>query len=1216
MIFRRLRLTTRRAFSSMTLQSPNTVLSESRRKCGSPWLACLFGGWATLLSLISSTGAHAETHRPESAETGLDIILLVDVSGSMIAAYPTDPRLSRDDATKNYIGIASGKNGTRDGSDVQRYRWDAVKQLLDLLDADDRVLIRRFNDRSPAAQKSADNPTYYWGEPPRFSDGTEFTSPAEQDFPLTFADGGDKSLRRLAATLARFNTPADGNPSWTLDGGGTDIIHALASVAPQLTDQPVIGDRRPKRIILLTDGCDRHIDEFIPDDREEDPAWSKEASLDESWFDTAALKSRLSNAGMNGLFDAAGNPLVPVYAIGLNLRAAGVGPIGLAGKEAGLTSYPAFKARRFLRSIKQLTGGEFVEIETAGDLVKTYVKLIRELKGLWSNQSGINQDVNGRRINAGDEFKVTVSPGVVDFRSLAFIRDPQSAKLTTRPPLLAKSPAYWQGAPDNITLPPPQFRQGTPLDTAPHQGTLYSLWFGGALEPRGDSPFDFLDRRTAPAWTVRLSSAEHGLGEVTHFKRIPESFGWPPPKAARNSTGRSETRLFRYQHAQLTLAASRGVLSADEVHWTLRSRTPSGRFQFDPASFRVSPKASPTRQVHLAFPADRFVPAEWSPQLTRQTIDWELSGLGQDASRLLSGYSRSFSGAWDYIVVNQLPLKITAGSTAALPRIAITRRQLEFPIELHVGDELLNPVPDIPVILEFTAPRFVEGESLPADWFALYQWRGKERTPLKWTQVTRADATTVKVLLDQQGAAKLSLAWAPLEKVTLDRPLVAGRIVIRPDDETIPLPPVPSSIPVELNLERVPLRFYADVNTPRELNRLELEPTLDQADSTEFAIGHDLSSGVENLAGVGDSVTVRLERTTDPLQLVDSELQLWAALPSADFVRAKGTLSSGWTVPLPRDQRLRLRFRHKLDPLQARPLSKETTSTSSRLTVTGTGFQDATIDLTTKYHPPEVRFDLTSAQELILAGATTTLSFKAREIRTAPGPGLVLEFPETVQFFPDPDFVPNQRRENGPVPFEVASGLTERSLPGTGESETISIAITPPTSIPCGRYIAFVEPTTEIPVRFNPPAIRLQLTIDRFRGRISHVGNAAAATEIQIVSGTIPEGDVPLTPVRCYLGESQPTRVQVEIFTELGLPLTGAGAPALVTSPAQAAGGRWARDQVRPGPQIAVDERTLRWVVAIPHTDFASTTPYRYGQTISIGGKLTSRFAIGFTYLP
>ncbi|HND55914.1 MAG TPA: VWA domain-containing protein, partial [Pirellulaceae bacterium] len=146
---------------------------------------------------------------------GLDVVILVDVSRSMLVGDETHPV----------------------GNDPERLRWDAVKLVLDLLTEDDRLLVLPFNEECPAkSPPSTRRPV------PRFS--------GEPELRKLDAARRQSMAKEIETFIHKGETP-------NTDDGGTGILGALGEVRPHLDEARRAdgrGEQRPQVVLLLTDG--------------------------------------------------------------------------------------------------------------------------------------------------------------------------------------------------------------------------------------------------------------------------------------------------------------------------------------------------------------------------------------------------------------------------------------------------------------------------------------------------------------------------------------------------------------------------------------------------------------------------------------------------------------------------------------------------------------------------------------------------------------------------------------------------------------------------------------------------------------------------------------------------------------------------------------------------------------------------------------------------
>lgn len=361
-------------------------------------------------AILLGIGAAARAQQESPAGHGLDLLVLVDVSGSMSYRH-----LERQD-----------KEPVPQGSDPERIRWDAVKLMADLLTPDDRMLVQRFTDESPP--RYTDEAT---GQPISFFDPKyeRPLRPADDFLPRLIPMLGDQRAD-LQRRIASFNTTADWYRS--LDLGGTRLIHAL-TVAAGRAGTPAPG--RKMHVVLLTDGLDNEYEEGKYRTDEE-------------------LRAAL------GFFtgDAPGAEPIPVHTIGLGLFAGAAKKAPASQPEAAKKTPPETKkmppgkpekkdppqaaaappaappgrdAERFLLRIAALTKGNYYQADTNRDLIGIFFALIRDLKGAWS------EEIDFAPSRAGEVRPIAPLPvkGIVSFGAMVFETDTKTANpRCTRPP--------------------------------------------------------------------------------------------------------------------------------------------------------------------------------------------------------------------------------------------------------------------------------------------------------------------------------------------------------------------------------------------------------------------------------------------------------------------------------------------------------------------------------------------------------------------------------------------------------------------------------------------------------------------------------------------------------------------------------------------------------------------------------------------------------------
>ncbi|MEO2030628.1 MAG: hypothetical protein ABGZ35_00940 [Planctomycetaceae bacterium] len=352
---------------------------------------------------------------------GVDIVVLVDISASM-----------------NGAGEA--------GNDVHRSRWDAVKLALDLLSAEDFMMVQRFNHACPPDFSTTDKgePTSYnYVEMLRMRQnflGPGVTPLPGPDirFPSDFSLVG-RNRQTLAESISLFNRTDD--KGW-LDIGGTRIVSALQRIPSLLKDTSV----RKRHVILLTDGLDMDY-----------AAYKTEASLLRALSGFAQI-------------DADGNGRLPIHVMALNLQGEG--------------ATRAAEAKSLLSNIAHLSRGSYNSITDSEKLTMTFVDFIRQVKGLWKEEFLFTPTSTGNAFPA----KSQVVNGIQDLGILSF--ESLSAEL-------AKSPKEMMRPPDHPIQRqwslPPGIKIGDPEERTGKSGSLYQyFYYGPTLTEQnrlGSSPF-------------------------------------------------------------------------------------------------------------------------------------------------------------------------------------------------------------------------------------------------------------------------------------------------------------------------------------------------------------------------------------------------------------------------------------------------------------------------------------------------------------------------------------------------------------------------------------------------------------------------------------------------------------------------------------------------------------------------------------------------------
>lgn len=912
-----------------------------------------------------------------SDSTGIDIILLIDVSGSM--------------AEKSGNRGAAYETGEWDGSDPQRIRWDAVKLLVDMLDANDRILILRFNQTCPANsgqyRSVTGNTVGPW--PERYLPG-RIPLTEERDFRhvLEYCDG--RAHAAVSQRIAHFNHPLmrlqRTNPEssahedgWELDGGGTNILEALSVLNAPVTNRAA-SDRpeRPKRIILLTDGCDQNIDDFIenPDDDIAEDGYEPRVNVTRL-RQTLQFLNPSERVESKTVVATAQVPRIPVYTVGLNLKELPIGKMfeteqsielakrrniqhGNVGdrckvsmwdrqdnvlslRQVPAPHYQQQKARALLREISNLTGGESKNVDTADELLETYAGWIRDLKGLWYKRESVAPQ-------GSKNLTIPVVSAVADFRMLARVRDTSvdsttPGKWASRPPLFDNG--RWE--PPEPSLIVPALRQGS-------GDKLYALWFGGDLTTpvsgtTRPTPFARLDRSVN--WIVPVGREKSSI-ETIQFKRVLEDFGWPP----KSSDPVSELRFFRHQLATIQLSAVTDLIQAEDFEWKLR------RHEREKLEDLAIPFRSIRNEMLATFDSGQVCPQAWTKDLRRQSLVWSLVGQGKPAEpqleKVLTGFSRVFP-PWRFSVVNELPLRVRE------PIASLTLSDDVAVKEWTVETQFEHAVPRIPLKLIFQPPHYKDADGKLVHVAA----------ELLELAVIGTDRKVAPLSLNPEGSTSLPLIDGQVrlrikfhaEKIAHypppDSEMVAGRLRIEPDLTDLPDPDKFSIIlPVALVIDRPPLEFYDDSALAKRRMLASLAPNTAELVRTEFYLapikprdkGRKITLTLDYLSEPKDPENQPLRYAMDELRILDQD-----GKPLEQEAGAWVATYDGKPI------RLILETALKRD-------RKADTRAMAKLTASGAGFSPGAMEIRWSFEPRSVRIALAEGQETVFAepGRTAT----------------------------------------------------------------------------------------------------------------------------------------------------------------------------------------------------------------------------------------------------
>jgi hypothetical protein len=262
---------------------------------------------------------------PSQKREGIDLVLLVDVSGSMFSA--------------------TGDPGGPRGNDPERIRWDAVLLAVNLLTSEDRVVIFPFNGLVPA--KLPENTNQFI--PGKLPEG--FFSPRSPQ--------GDGVCIKVRNFIHEFYGKPTAVDEWNGNRGNTSILLAVDRARGILKAQQDPAQQR--FVILLTDG--------------------KESlgSMKPRGLESLNTLKRQPLAGgpptLGGLEnDQNVRKWVDDVSRDFAQSAAKIYTIGLGGdSDVGL-----------LKLIAQSTGGHYQYVANNGDLIDTFRDLIWQLKGSWT----------------------------------------------------------------------------------------------------------------------------------------------------------------------------------------------------------------------------------------------------------------------------------------------------------------------------------------------------------------------------------------------------------------------------------------------------------------------------------------------------------------------------------------------------------------------------------------------------------------------------------------------------------------------------------------------------------------------------------------------------------------------------------------------------------------------------------------------------------------
>ena len=831
---------------------------------------------------------------------GIDVILLIDVSGSMA---DKDGQLKSNNRPKE----------DWNGSDPDRMRWDAVKLLVDLLDSRDRVLIRRFNEECPARFEPVSDESRI---PQFFPDGSRFVD-AAQDFPAKFTRCGDKQewdalISRIGQFNKRLKKPTERtNPNddgWTLDQGGTNIIAALESLEKAVADEP----SRKKRVILLTDGCDNDIDSYVIDPDVDSPKINSKLAQKISFLKAANIS--VFTVGLK--LDNLDNERIPLVNGKRKMQRSYV-KVGnqYERKDVEVPHFQQAKARALLKGLSELTGGEEpIEAKKATDLLPNYRDLIYKFKGLWQKIE---------TVDPGTTLSIPVSNAIYDFRMLAFVTPEKrdSSKAVTNQPKFAGGSGAWVPAAyaKSRGLGTPQLRQGT-------EEKLYALWYGGNIDPNtNENPFADIDDEVQ--WSVPIPNELQPV-ETTQFKQVPEEFGWPPEV--------EKSTFYRHQRPNISLRAARDRLNAQDFEWNLLSKSASGK----PAQFEAQEGSD---KIKVAFfVAGEQVSNPWKSETPYQDVVWKLSARGikskNSSSTVLAGFEREFP-QWAFRVKNELPLRFRDRRDA----ISLSLTTLSGGCEITTQFE--DAVPTIPMQVTFIPPSASDARGrLPIKLFRLNQIVDGKSLPVELNPST---GQALFELIGGNASIKIELLSDQKELLPTGAEFTPGNLIFKSAVKDL-RENVELKIPVELAIERPILQFFKDESRKERIDAINGLPT------TGIKTRQEVFLAPKDDSGNGDKITIGLEWITHPIgadrqktPLTTAEFHLTSA--NGNELQRNGDV---WVVNYT-DRSIPIVLEtHLMSERLAESLAE------AKLVVKGDGFTTGVLNLNWKFKPREVAIKL------------------------------------------------------------------------------------------------------------------------------------------------------------------------------------------------------------------------------------------------------------------
>lgn len=369
---------------------------------------------------------------PESAlgqDHGIDFIVLVDVSHSQVVDgnLPLNDLgqvLAKHKELAELLGRGEEEPGAdlwnyiKAGSDPDRIRWRAIQLLVDMLDADDRIVIQRFNRTCPASDDPRRGFLTTFDRKPQLNANT-----VDTDFSPQFLHCDPANRKTLDLRIAKFNQPVEQAPF--LDQGGTDICEALGKAFYMLKSRNAEERRRPARILLLSDGADDGLGETLPKSVQEflRSRWKLDQSEKKDVDHPEQLPVTLDLEQFKRDHD------LQLHTIGLNLKDSESNE--LAGNEKRQQNAGAAKAKGFLKQLATGFNGEYHDAENASELIELYRNLIRDIKGLWERK---------KLLMGKEKYIIKATPNLHSLRFLSWV---ELQNETTRKPNIEPDFVEW-----------------------------------------------------------------------------------------------------------------------------------------------------------------------------------------------------------------------------------------------------------------------------------------------------------------------------------------------------------------------------------------------------------------------------------------------------------------------------------------------------------------------------------------------------------------------------------------------------------------------------------------------------------------------------------------------------------------------------------------------------------------------------------------------------